>query len=193
LPRSALFRLTYSSSWRDPKLLDLYLKVRDLIAGSDVSAATAFGLGRKLADATLLPNAKEPQILAERFEEHRLANAFGWLDDLDAKLPSRSAATVRATLSDWERWVARLPRTAEGVIDPAALTEAAIWSLRQQGDTWRRLLTGEQWPDQLLDSQAYVGAAINLLGAAWRVCQSCFPIRLIDLAARRCSLAGPSD
>ena len=39
-------------------LLDLYLKVRDLIAGSDVS--TAFGLGRMLADTTLLPAAGAP-------------------------------------------------------------------------------------------------------------------------------------
>lgn len=41
-------------------LLDLYLKVRDLIAGSDVSVATAFGLGRMLADTTLLPAAGAP-------------------------------------------------------------------------------------------------------------------------------------
>ena len=150
-------------------VLDLYLKVRDLIAGSDVSAATAFGLGRMLADTTLLPTDKDPQILAERFEGHRLANAFGWLDDLDAKLPARSAATVRATLTEWEQWVARLPRTADGAIRSAALTDATIQALRQQGETWRRLLTGEQRPDQLLDSQAYIGAAISLLGAAWRV------------------------
>jgi hypothetical protein len=150
-------------------VLDLYLEVRDLIAGSDVSAATAFGLGRMLADTTLLPTDKAPQILAERFEEHRLANAFGWLDDLDAKLPSRSAATVRATLAEWEQWVARLSRTPQGAIDPTALTEAAIRALRRQGDIWRRLLTGEKRPDQLLDSQAYIGAAIKLLGAACRV------------------------
>lgn len=150
-------------------VLDLYLKVRDLIAGSDVSAATAFGLGRMLADTTLLPTAGDQAILAQRFEKFRVASAFGWLYDLDASLPPRSAATVRATLAEWEQWVARLPRTSQGVIDPALVDAALIRVLRRQGDIWRRLLTGEQRPYELLDSQAYVGAAIRLLGAAWRV------------------------
>jgi len=150
-------------------VLDLYLKVRDTVAGSDVSAATAFGLGRMLADTALLPTEQDPEILAERFEDHRLANAYGWLNDLDASLPPRSAATVRATLAGWQRWVARLPRTPQGPIDTAALTQADIRALKRQGDTWRRLLTGEQRPDQLLDSQAYIGAATRLLGAAWRI------------------------
>lgn len=44
-----------------------------------------------------------------------------------------------------------------------------IRALSRQGEIWRRLLTGEQRPEELLDSQAYVGAAIGLLGAAWRV------------------------
>jgi hypothetical protein len=150
-------------------VLDLYLKVRDAVAGSDVSAATAFGLGRMLADTALLPTEGHPEILAERFEEHRLANALGWLEDLDASLPPRSAATVRATLAEWEQWVARLPRTPKGPIDPAALSKAEIRALKRQGDIWRRMLTGEQRPDQLLDSQAYIGAAVKLLGAAWRI------------------------
>ena len=45
----------------------------------------------------------------------------------------------------------------------------AIRALGLQGNTWRRLLTGEQRPDQLLDRQAYIGAAVKLLGAAWRI------------------------
>jgi hypothetical protein len=68
-------------------VLNLYLEVRDLVAGSNVSAALGFGLGRMLADTVLLPIQGHPEILAERFEAHRLANAFGWLDDLDSRLP----------------------------------------------------------------------------------------------------------
>jgi hypothetical protein len=153
-------------------VLDLYLTVRDLIAGSNPAAAAGFGLGRLLADTVLLPAAGASAVLAERFEEYRLANAVGWLDDLDTRLPPRSAAVVRATLGEWQQWVARLPRTSPGTIDPASIDPAhidaaVIRALHQQGAIWRRLLTGEQRPDQLLDRQAYLGAAARLLGAAW--------------------------
>jgi hypothetical protein len=64
---------------------DLYLDIRNRLAGTDPAAALAFGLGRMLADTTLLPESAEPQVLAERFERYRIANALAWLDDLDAK------------------------------------------------------------------------------------------------------------
>ncbi|MGH3245921.1 MAG: hypothetical protein ACRDOI_06880 [Trebonia sp.] len=150
-------------------ILDLYLKVRELLAGSDASAAVGFGLGRMLADTVLLPTAGHPDILLRQFEEHRLANAFGWLDDLDASLPPRSAGAVRATLAEWQQWVARLPRSPQGAIDPAEADVAVIRALRRQGDIWRRLLTGEQRPDQLLDRQAYLDAATKLLAGAWSI------------------------
>ena len=150
-------------------VLDLYLKVRELVAGSNVSAAFGFALGRMLADTALLPTEGHPHMLAQQFEGHRLANAFGWLEDLETSLPSRSAAIVRATLTEWEQWVARLPRSPHGAINPAEADANAIRALRQQGDTWRRLLTGEQRPDQLLDRQAFIGTAVKLLGAAWRI------------------------
>jgi hypothetical protein len=150
-------------------VLDLYLKIRDLVAGSNVSAAVGLGLGRMLADTALLPTAGDPDMLAERFDEHRLATAFGWLEDLDASLPRRSAAVVRATLAEWQQWVARLPRFPQGAIRLAEVDTAVIRALRRQGDIWRRLLTGEQRPEQLLDRQAYIGAATKLLAAAWRI------------------------
>jgi hypothetical protein len=84
-------------------------------------------------------------------------------------LPPRSAGTVRATLAQWEQWVGSLPFTSQGTIDASSVDAAVVRALRRQGDIWRRLLTGEQRPEELLDSQAYVGAAIGLLGAAWRV------------------------
>ena len=82
---------------------------------------------------------------------------------------SHSAAVVRATLIEWERWFTHLPKSPHGAINPAEADANAIRALRQQGDTWRRLLTGEQRPDQLLDRQAYIGAAVKLLGAVWRI------------------------
>lgn len=150
-------------------ILDVYKEIRNLIAGSNALAAIGFGLGRMLADTTLLPTADDPDKLADEFEEHRLANAFGWLADLEASLPSHSAAAVRVTLAQWAQWVAGLPRTDGGTIDPVNVDGTVIHALRQQGDVWRHLLTGEQRPDQLLDQQAYIAAAVRLLAAAWHI------------------------
>jgi hypothetical protein len=137
---------------------DLYLDIRNRLAGTDPAAALAFGLGRMLADTTLLPESTEPQVLAERFERYRIANAFAWLDDLDAKLPARSASAVRVSLRRWESWVADRCDPV-GRIAPAMIDTVVIRALRQQGCVWRRLLTGQQPADQLLDRRAYVGAA----------------------------------
>lgn len=150
-------------------ILDVYKEIRNLIAGSNALVAIGFGLGRMLADTTLLPTADDPQKLADEFEEHRLANAFGWLEDLDTSLPSHAAAAVRATLAQWAQWVDGLPRAGDGTIDPVAVDGTVIRALRQQGEVWRHLLTGEQRPDQLLDQQAYIAAAVRLLAAAWHV------------------------
>ena len=141
---------------------DLYLDIRNRLAGTDPSAALAFGLGRMLADTTLLPDSAEPQVLAERFERYRIANALAWLDDLDARLPARSASAVRVSLRRWESWVA-------GRSDPVRCDQAVIRALRQQGCVWRRLLTGQQAADQLLDGRAYVGAAASLLANGRRL------------------------
>jgi hypothetical protein len=122
-----------------------------------------------LADTVLLPTAGYPEILVERFEDYRLETAAGWLKDLEASLPERSAAVVRATLKDWQQWIASLPRSPHGAISPARIDITVIQALRQQGDAWRRLLTGEQRPEQLLDRQAYIGAATKLIAAACRI------------------------
>jgi hypothetical protein len=81
------------------ELLGAYIEVRDRLAGSDPVVALGFGLGRMLADTALLPTSDRPGVLWERFESYRLANAFDWLDDLDAILPTHSASAVRASLS----------------------------------------------------------------------------------------------
>lgn len=147
---------------------DLYLDVRDRIAGSDPAAARGFGLGRMLADTELLPTTSQPQVLGERFEKWRLGNAFNWLDDLDALLPDRSASAVRASLRAWEEWVYER-RRPDGTVDPAKVDQVAIRALHRQGDMWHRLLTGDKACDQLLDARDYVGAAASLLANGRRL------------------------
>jgi hypothetical protein len=147
---------------------DLYLEARDRLAGSSPAAAVGFGLGRMLADTALLPTSGTPEVLGERFDRYRLTNAFVWLNDLDAVLPAHSASAVRASLGAWEKWVANR-RRPDGTVDPAQVNQRTIRALRRQGDMWRRLLTGEQAADQLLDTRAYVGAAASLLANARRL------------------------
>jgi hypothetical protein len=149
-------------------VLGLYVDIRNRLAGSGPAAALGFGLGRMLADTVLLPAPGEPQLLGEQFDRYRLANAFAWLDDLDARLPAHSAAAVRASLQAWEQWVADR-RRPDGTIDPAKVAKPAFRLLRRQGELWRRLLTGEQAADKLLDGRAYVGAAAGLLANSRRI------------------------
>jgi hypothetical protein len=147
---------------------DLYLDLRNRLAGRDPGAALALGLGRLLADTALLPASGEAGLLAERFDRYRVATALDWLDDLDARLPARSASAVRASLRQWERWVGSW-RDSAGRVDPAAIDRGVIRALRQQGSVWRRLLTGQQAADQLLDGRAYAGAAASLLANGRRL------------------------
>lgn len=140
---------------------DLYLEVRDGLAGGDPAVALAFGLGRMLADTTLLPSSKSPAVLVREFDKGRISNAFEWLDDLDSALPPRAAAAVEKSLGAWEDWVAKAMKG--DAIPPGKVDGLTIRALRRQGKMWRRLLTGEQLGEHLLDSRAYIGAAASLL------------------------------
>jgi hypothetical protein len=160
--------MTAGSSRGRRAIYGLYLDIRNRLAGRDPGAALALGLGRLLADTALLPASGEAGPLAERFERYRVATALAWLDDLDARLPSRSASAVRASLREWERWVGGWYDSA-GRVNPAAIDRGVIRALRQQGFVWRRLLTGQQAADQLLDGRAYAGAAASLLANGRRL------------------------
>lgn len=146
----------------------LYRGIRAQLTGSSPAAALGFGLGRMLADTVLLPSSCEPQVLGDQFGKYRLAHAFDWLDDLDTRLPAHSAAAVRASLREWEQWVAAR-RRPDGKIDPAKVDKHVTRTLRKQGELWRQLLTGERMADQLLDGRAYVGAAASLLANSRRI------------------------
>jgi hypothetical protein len=79
-----------------------------------------------------------------------------------------AAAAVRASLSAWQLWVHSRHRP-DGTVDPAKIDAKVIRELRRQGDLWRRLLTGEQAADQLLDERAYESAGAMLLANARRL------------------------
>jgi hypothetical protein len=68
-------------------VLALYLDTRDRLAGSNVAAATGFGLGRMLADTVLLPTSDKPQLIVEQFENTGSSSALAGLTIWTAGFP----------------------------------------------------------------------------------------------------------
>jgi len=146
------------------QILALYIVIRNELVGSHPDRATALGLGRMLADTCLLPTSRDRKTYSDAFDPYRLQNAYDWLDELSQALPARSAKAVSQSLGVWATWIAkpefakrRQNRTLTGHAE-LAVDVATTRSLRRQGELWRRLLSGEQDPEQLLDSTAYVAA-----------------------------------
>ena len=81
---------------------------------------------------------------------------------------TRRTAESTASLNSFAN--SRLPASpGSACSDPVRCDQAVIRALRQQGCVWRRLLTGQQAADQLLDGRAYVGAAASLLANGRRL------------------------
>lgn len=146
---------------------ELYLGIRDQLAGTSPAAAMSFGLGRMLADTAFLPTKDTPDVLREQFDQFRLENAYWWLNDLDAALPPHSAAAVASSLSVWEQWVS--DHSVNGEIDPKHFDATLIRLLGRQGELWRRLLTGEKAAEALLDARAYRDAATSMFRSVRRL------------------------
>jgi hypothetical protein len=144
------------------KILEAYHSIYSALLGADPRLAESYGLGRLLADTAGLPGIGQVNVFAQRFNHYRLGNARHWLDDLTASFNPHAAAAVTASLDAWEAWI-NSKRRKDGTIDPAPLNENAVRSLRSQGELWRRLLSGEQDPMQLLGPQDYVEAGERLL------------------------------
>ncbi len=157
----------------------LYLDVRARLAENAPELATAFGLGRMLADTVWLPRSGATGIFAERFYRYRLANAYGWLEDLDHFFPPRAAAAVSSSLRAWQDWVAGQPEK-DAKPDPARFGEPVIRALHHQGEVWRRLLSGEKDPMHMVNSGDYVQAGALLLRRcrqiAWHFLWKWFPV-----------------
>jgi hypothetical protein len=143
-------------------VLAAYLEIRDPLLGTAPLAAISYGLGRLLADTVYLPRSLQPETFASQFDDYRLATGCSWLDDLSAAFPHRAAAAVRTSLQQWQAWFSA-QKDADGRLDPNAFGEPVLRALHCQGEMWRRLLTGEKDPVQLLGSTDYVAAGEQLL------------------------------
>jgi hypothetical protein len=155
----ALAALTNRDRSRDATLdavFTLHCRLLESLTVSDVLLGKAYGLGRAIAETSLLPaNAITDEQRAAQFramfEAGRLITIKDWLADLKTLLPGHTAYAVSRSLHDWQRWVAAAPDTADWA--------AARSAVRVQGRLWRELLTGEKAARDILSLSDYLAAA----------------------------------
>ena len=120
----ALAALTNPDRSRDATLdavFTLHCRLLESLTVSDVLLGKAYGLGRAIAETSLLPaNALTDEQRAAQFramfEAGRLITIKDWLADLKTLLPGHTAYAVSRSLHDWQLWVAAAPDTADWAV-----------------------------------------------------------------------------
>ena len=136
-------------------IFTLHSRLLEALTVADYRLGKAYGLGRALAETTLVPSAAAADDLAGAFGEllgeGRVATIKDWLVELKTTLPDHAAYAVAAGLTDWRRWVAA----------PRAATDwrGAQLEMRVQGQLWRGLITGEKAATDMLNLSGYLAAA----------------------------------
>jgi hypothetical protein len=141
----------------------LHAQITESLAASKPRLATAYGLGRALADTCQAGGSAEREHLAQAFNHYRLENIYDWLAQLGEFLPARSARSVAQSIRMWEAWPQSSRRGRRRRADPAAPVWSVSAALTRQGEVWRRVLTAEQDPLGLLGPQDYVNAGVGFL------------------------------
>jgi hypothetical protein len=148
----------------------LHCRLLESLTVADFRLGKAYGLGRALAETTLVPAAAAAGDLAAAFGEllsaGRVATIKDWLVELKTMLPDHAAYAVSAGLTDWQQWVAT-PRAAPG-------WRAAQLEMRVQGQLWRGLITGEKAASDMLNLSGYLAAARQIakraiIAARWPI------------------------
>lgn len=163
------------------QILETYTLLRLDLGAADAHAGTALDLGRMIADTILLPRPEQlsqallpaekelpadrqptadallARYLQDQFGQYRLANFYGWLEDLHASFPDHAADTVKGSLQVWQGWISEHKGAA-----PAGQSEQLKRALGSQGERWRRLLSGEILAMDLLSEEDYRAAAADL-------------------------------
>jgi hypothetical protein len=148
----------------------LHCRLLESLTVADFRLGKAYGLGRSLAETTLVPAAAAADDLAGAFGEllsaGRVATIKDWLVELKTMLPDHAAYAVSAGLTDWQQWVAA----------PRAATDwrGAQLEMRVQGQLWRSLITGEKAASDMLNLAGYLTAARQIakraiIAARWPI------------------------
>jgi hypothetical protein len=146
---------TIDRAGKQTQILATYTLLRLSLGAADAHSGTALDLGRMLADTVLL--ATEPADYVREFGQYRLANSYGWLEDLHTSFPTHAADTVKGSMQVWQAWIHDHNGTA-----PAGQAEHLKRALDLQGERWRRILSGEILADDLLSADDYRAAAADL-------------------------------
>ncbi len=154
-----------SADSKKEAILETYRRFRIEIGAEDARLGRAVDLGRMLADTVILANSggSDRSYLAE-FEPYRLQHAYERLEDLHSSFPRHAADAVRGSLECWAQWIGD-SASARGGEEDARVKRA----LTQQGERWRRLLSGEILADDLLAADSYRSAVSNYLGRIARL------------------------
>jgi hypothetical protein len=164
---------------RQFQILEAYTRLRVDLGAADPHLGTALDLGRILADTVLLSVSATD--FRDEFGRFRLANVYGWLEDLHAYFPPYAADTVKGSLELWQGWMSQ--HAAETGGEQGAIVRR---SLTRQGEKWRRILSGEILAEELLTASDYGDAASfflrRLRGLVWSFLRRFWPV-VLPLAA----------
>jgi hypothetical protein len=161
----------------------LHCRLLESLTVADFRLGKAYGLGRALAETTLVPAAAAADDLAGAFREllsaGRVATIKNWLVELKTMLPDHAAYAVSTGLTDWKQWV-RAPRSADD-------WHGAQLEMRVQGQLWRGLITGEKAASDMLNLSGYLAAARQIVKRA--IIAARWPILIAVLAAAGVTVA----
>jgi hypothetical protein len=155
-------------------VLELHVGLLTGLTALDFRQGKAYGLGRALAETSLLPTAGDWPTFADAFAPYRLSTVAGWLSDLKSLFPAHAADAVRRSLWAWADWTKQPAMTVWSEASGTAVGQRPVdWkspadlgrvtrAMRRQGEVWRSLLSGEKQPLDLLSADDYVTAGERL-------------------------------
>ncbi|MGI8913052.1 MAG: hypothetical protein ACR2JY_04545 [Chloroflexota bacterium] len=142
---------------------DAHRALLKTLTARDAPLGKAYGLGRALAETTLIPTTQEPKSFVEQFDPYRIRTLQAQLADLRAALPKYAAEVVGRTLDAWVTWAVAGKLGAADIQWPTEEKRHVGQSLRRQGEVWYGLLTGDLEPLRMLRQEDYAAAAEALL------------------------------
>jgi hypothetical protein len=126
---------------------------------ADSRLGRCYGLGRELAETTLLADSGDPKTISTQFDAYRLSDLKASLQDLADCLPALSAGTVASSLDLWLSWAAGVQPASDGAEGRRVVGQA----LRQQDSRWRAMLAGDTSPRRSLVAAHYLTAGQRFL------------------------------
>jgi hypothetical protein len=170
-PQALMEALSAALAWLDAAdrerettlsaIFTLHCRLLEALYVTDFRLGKAYGLGRALAETSLVPARAHGDGAAAAFRDllasGRVNTLNDWLVELKTLLPDHAAYAVTSGLRDWRDWVAKQPAAADW--------PSAQKAMHVQGYLWRELVTGEKAATDMLNLSGYLAAARQI---AWR-------------------------